>query len=324
MDSESLAAFACFFNLFTTLFLVILWQWARRRLADAQTRLSTLESTLQQTPVTTMAAATVTAVAAPVEQASVANPGAMPLAVPSTQLPVSPLAAEVQALPVAAQPGTPPLAMPVNDQLSQELEPVANIVDQPPFWRNSPLLSWFTRVHVMVQVGMIVLFFGVAFLVKYAADQGWLSLEMRLAAAAGLGVVLTAVGWRVRNKARTYGLALIGGGWGIIYLTTFGAYSLYNLIPASLAFAVFVALGVAYALMAVLNDAWILAFLAVVGAFLAPILASDGGGSHVILFGYYAVVNAGILAIARYKRWRGLNVVGFLFTLLAGVGWGQK
>ena len=193
MDAEILAAFACFFNLFTTLFLVILWRWARRRLADAQTRLTTLESTLQQTPATTMAPTA--AASATVEQTSNPLLGAVPLAVPSPQLPMSPLAAEVRVSPTSA----PPSISMATDQPPQEPEPVANLVDLPPFWHNSPLLSWFTRVHVMVQVGMIVLFFGIAFLVKYAADQGWFSLEMRLTAAAGLGVVLSAVGWRVNT-----------------------------------------------------------------------------------------------------------------------------
>jgi len=105
-------------------------------------------------------------------------------------------------------------------------------------------------------------------------------------------------------------------------LTTFGAYYFYGLLPATLAFGIFVLLGIAYALMALLNDALILAFLAVVGAFLAPILAANGDGNHVVLFSYYAVVNAGILAIARFKQWRSLNVLSFVFTLGAGIGWG--
>jgi len=133
---------------------------------------------------------------------------------------------------------------------------------------------------------------------------------------------LGTIGWMLRDKNRAYALALQGGSIGIIYLTAFSGLRLYELISAPFAFAIFVALGVISALLALINDARILAFLAIIGAFLAPMLASTGEGSHVTLFSYYAVVNAGILAIAWFKAWRSLNLVGFLFTLGAGAAWG--
>ena len=65
-----------------------------------------------------------------------------------------------------------------------------------------------------------------------------------------------------------------------------------------------------------------LAVLGIVGGFAAPILTSTGGGSHVMLFAYYAVLNAGIFAIAWFKAWRLLNVVGFACTFIVGTLWG--
>ena len=67
-----------------------------------------------------------------------------------------------------------------------------------------------------------------------------------------------------------------------------------------------------------------LAVLGVSGGFLAPVLASTGGGSHVMLFSYYAVLNAGVLGIALYKAWRPLNVLGFVFTFGIGAVWGAR
>ena len=188
----------------------------------------------------------------------------------------------------------------------------------------SPLIGWFLRSHALVQIGMVVLFIGVAFLLKYVADRGWFSIEMRHVSAAVGGVLLSTVGWRLRDRMRTYALALQGGGLGVIYLTTFFAYRVYDLIPAPLAFGFFVLLGTGAALFAVLNNARILAFLAIVGAFLAPILASDSSGSHIMLFSYYTVVNGAILLIAWFKAWRSLNLAGFLFTVAAAVAWGSS
>src|SRR6185369_15006759 len=40
------------------------------------------------------------------------------------------------------------------------------------------------------------------------------------------------------------------------------------------------------------------------------------------LFSYYALLNAGILAIALKRSWRLLNLLGFAFTFLIGTTWG--
>ena len=74
--------------------------------------------------------------------------------------------------------------------------------------------------------------------------------------------------------------------------------------------------------LAVRQDAISLAALAVVGGFLAPILTSNDSGNHVLLFSYYALLNAGIFGIAWFKAWRSLNLLGFVFTFLVGTLWG--
>lgn len=185
-------------------------------------------------------------------------------------------------------------------------------------------VTWFLRRHLLVQIGVVILFIGVAFLLKYAADQGWFSLELRHVSAAAGGLVLAGTGWGLRRRAHTYALALQGGGLGIVYLTTFFAFRIYGLISGELAFVLFVALGVVCAALAVVNDARILAFLAVVGAFVAPLLASTGAGSHVALFSYYALVSAAVFAIGWFKAWRSLNLASFLLTLAGGVAWGAN
>jgi uncharacterized membrane protein len=84
--------------------------------------------------------------------------------------------------------------------------------------------------------------------------------------------------------------------------------------------------GIAFfsALLAMRQDALSLALTGAIGGFLAPILASTGEGSHVILFSYYAVLDAGILYVAWHKAWRMLNLVGFGFTVLIGAVWGAE
>jgi uncharacterized membrane protein len=186
------------------------------------------------------------------------------------------------------------------------------------------ITRFFTGGNLMVKVGVIILFFGVSFLVKFAAERGMIPVELRLAAVTAGAIVLLAFGWRLRKEREQYALVLQGGGVGILYLTVFAAFRLYALLPASLTAVLLVAICVLSSALAIIQDSRTLAVLGLSGGFLAPILASTGSGSHVMLFSYYALLNAGIFGIAWFKAWRMLNLVGFAFTFVIGASWGGK
>ena len=182
--------------------------------------------------------------------------------------------------------------------------------------------EYFTGGNTLVRVGILILFFGVAFLLRYIAEHSHVPIQFRLGAVVCGAVVLLILGARLRNRRRGYALALQGGGVGILYLTAFAALRLYSLLSPSEAFATFVLLAAFTAVLAVVQSSQAFAFLAVTGGFLAPILASTGAGSHIVLFSYYAVLNAAILSIAWYKAWRALNLAGFAFTFIISAAWG--
>ncbi|WP_334047538.1 DUF2339 domain-containing protein [Burkholderia cepacia] len=182
--------------------------------------------------------------------------------------------------------------------------------------------DWLLGGNTVVRVGIVVLFFGVAFLLKYAADNNMLPIEFRLAGTALAAAALLAIGWRVRARRAAYGLVLQGGGVGILYLTIFAATKLYALLPVGAAFPLMVAVCALSAFLAVRQNALPLAFMGTAGGFLAPVLLSTGHGNHVALFSYYALLNAGIFAIAWFKAWRPLNLLGFAFTFTIGSAWG--
>jgi uncharacterized membrane protein len=181
---------------------------------------------------------------------------------------------------------------------------------------------YFTEGNLIVRVGIIVLFCGLAFLLDYANDNGMLPIELRLAAAASAGMALLILGWRLRLGHSGYALSLQGGGIALMYLTVFTAFRMYGLLSGWVAFPLLLVLGVVSAVLSVRQNAAALAVLGISGGFLAPVLTSTGGGSHVVLFSYYALLNLGVLAIAWFRSWRALNLVGFVFTYLIGTVWG--
>jgi len=182
--------------------------------------------------------------------------------------------------------------------------------------------AYFTEGNIVVRVGAVILFFGVAFLLKYAAENSIVPIEMRLISVLVGGIALLVFGWKFKDRNQGYGLVLQGAAIGILYLTLFASFRLYQLVPSGLAFPLLILFsGLAMAL-AVLQNSLALAFLSVAGGFLAPVLTSTGSGSHVALFSYYLVLNLGIFAVAWFKAWRLLNLTGFVFTFLIGTAWG--
>ncbi|CAG2146421.1 hypothetical protein LMG31506_03407 [Cupriavidus yeoncheonensis] len=182
--------------------------------------------------------------------------------------------------------------------------------------------DWLLGGNSVVRVGILILFFGVAFLLKYASDNSLLPVELRMAGVAAGAVVLLGLGWWLRERRPGYALVLQGGGIGVLYLTVFAATRLYGLLPPALAFPLLVVVCALAAGISILQDAPVLAVTGSVGGFLAPVLISTGAGSHVALFSYYALLNAGILAIAWFRAWRSLNLLGFVFTFVIGTAWG--
>jgi len=183
---------------------------------------------------------------------------------------------------------------------------------------------WFTEGNVPVKVGMLVLFAGVAALLKYASDAGLLhtppALRVSMIALAAMGGL--AFGWRKRETQRVFALSLQGGAIGVLVMTVFAAFRLYDLMPAGAAFALLVVLVAGIGVLAVVQDALALAVLGLIAGFAAPILVSTGNGSHVALFSYYAVLNLAILGIAWKRSWRVLNLLGFIATFAVGSAWG--
>ncbi len=231
--------------------------------------------------------------------------------------------AEPTSIPIARElePAAP------GDESAPVFSPEASVTrPTPPSAPPQPSAFWnfFFGGNALVRFGVIVLFFGVAFLLKYASEHIEIPIEARFIAVALGAIVMLAIGWRLRLARPGYALIIQGGGIGVLYLTVFTAFRLFQLLPAGLVFTLLAAMAVFSAMLAVLQDSRSLAAMGVSGGFLAPILASTGAGSHVALFSFYALLNLGIVVIAWFKAWRSLNLLGFAFTFIIGLVWGDR
>ncbi|MDR1360148.1 MAG: DUF2339 domain-containing protein, partial [Deltaproteobacteria bacterium] len=172
--------------------------------------------------------------------------------------------------------------------------------------------------HLWVAGGVTMLLIGFAFL----AQLGIFPIELRIALAAVTGMVMVGLGLRLRLRRRMYALIMQGGGIGVLYLAAFAAAKLTDLLPSWAALTIMTALIIPAVVLALAQNAQVLALFGFVGGFAAPILLSDGSGNYIALFSCYTLLNLGILSICRYRLWRWLNFAGAFCTFVVMGVWG--
>jgi uncharacterized membrane protein len=248
-----------------------------------------------------------------------------PVAAPAPAQAAMPIPAP-QSEPTAAPPITQtatksPPAKPAAAPWSNTRPPQPAISRPDPAWLLT-VKQWLFGGNLVAKMGLLILFIGVSFLLKYAAARVTLPIELRLAGITLADIALLIWGWRIREKRPGISLPVQGASIAILMLVTFGAFRLYHLIPAGLAFGLLFVLTAFTCLLAVLQNAIWLAIFGIAGGFAAPLLTATGQGNHIGLFSYYAILNAGIFGIAWVRSWRTLNLLGFVFTFLIGSAWG--
>lgn len=182
--------------------------------------------------------------------------------------------------------------------------------------------DWLLGGNTIVRVGIVILFLGLVFLVRFAAMAGMFPIELRLALVAAVGVALLAIGVRKRTERPPFALSLQGAGIAVLYLTVFAAARGYGIIPPFAAFALmilFAALGCA---LAVMQDALVMAFIAFAGGFAVPVLLGGKSDTPLGLFTYMTILNLAIFGVAWKKSWRPLNLLGFVATFALASAWG--
>ncbi|MFD2882529.1 DUF2339 domain-containing protein [Pseudomonas lini] len=211
-------------------------------------------------------------------------------------------------------------------------EPVAREPQQPAAPRGPNFIeraisgarNWLFGGNTVLRVGVVLLFLGLAFLLRYATEGMVVPVELRYAGVAASALGLLALGWWLRLRNSNYALMLQGTGIAVLYLTVFAAMRLHPLLDPTAALGLLVVVTVFSAILAITQNALGLAAAAALGGFAAPILTSTGAGNHVALFSYFALLNTGILAIAWFKAWRLLNLIGFVGTFGIGLAWGLR
>lgn len=172
------------------------------------------------------------------------------------------------------------------------------------------------------RIGIVAMLIGVSYFIKYAFDNNWVGPGGRIAIGllVGIGLVLWSERFRKRGYA-AFSYSLKAVGIGTLYLSLWGAFQIYRLIPAAAAFVAMATVTAATIALALSQDAELLASFALIGGFASPVLLSTGQNHEAALFSYVALLDLAILASAIFKPWRRLLWGSFAGTILLYLGW---
>lgn len=177
---------------------------------------------------------------------------------------------------------------------------------------------------LFMKIGMAALFLGISFFLKYAFDNNWIGETGRVMIGIFIGLIMLSIGEKTIRKYVNYGQMITGGGIAVLYLSIFSAYNFYHLIGSGGAFfAMIIVTGIGIAL-SLRYDALALMMAAILGGFLTPIMASSGENNQIGLLLYVVLLDLAILTVSIFKKWRAVNVAGFVGTIILFSAWAEK
>ena len=238
---------------------------------------------------------------------------ASPRVLSQMQVPRTPSA---QAMPPAS---APQKAVPVPQSPALSMPPSAAIM---PRGDDGGNFEAMVAGRWLNYVGILALLFAVTFFLKYAFDNNWVGPRGRVGIGLLMGSALYPWSQRLLNRGYKYFSEGIAGlGAAVLYLSLWAGWHYYAIFSQSTAFALMIVVTAATMIVAVGRNSERIAFLALLGGLITPMLVSTGENHEVALFTYLTILGVGVLAIAWVRNWKSLPPAQFAATLIYFWGW---
>lgn len=159
-----------------------------------------------------------------------------------------------------------------------------------------------------IWIGSIAVALAGVFLFKYAIDEGYFGPLARVVVGVIAGLVMLGAAEWLRRRSRSVAGGLAAAGIAVLYASIVAATNLYGLIgplAGGLAMAAITAAAVALSL----RFGPVVVVIGLVGGFLTPALIGDVEPNPWRLFGYLALLQLGVLTVARRRAWWWLGPV---------------
>ena len=177
-------------------------------------------------------------------------------------------------------------------------------------------------VWAFAGLGGLLLVIAVLFGLREAIAAGWFGPVARFAGAVFVGLMAWLVGELLRwRNYPTPAAALSGAGAAILYAALFAAHSRWGLVGQTVTFVSMAGVSTVAMLLAERRDSRFVALLAMLGGYATPLLLSTGENRAVAFFAYIALLDAGLLVVARRRNWPEFVAASGLATVVLYLGW---
>ena len=175
--------------------------------------------------------------------------------------------------------------------------------------------QWLNRI------GVVAILLGASYLLRYAFLSNWISAAawIWLGVCAGAAVIMGSEWFRARGY-RVLSLSLKAVGAGVIYLSLWAGFELYEVLSGPHTFSGLLILTALTAALALREHAEVLATLALLGAFATPVLIAIPLHQGP-LFLYVAILDCAAVTVALLRSWWKLLALSFAGTVLLYAIW---
>ena len=227
-------------------------------------------------------------------------PGVQEMAQPATPAPATPaVPATRAAAPTGAGPAMTPVAPPPRERSPRP----------PSDWEQWLGGNWLGLV------GAVAVAIGMGFFLKLAFDNDWVGETGRVVLGIVVGIGLLGAGAFWQKRYPVWAQSVTGGGVAVIYLSIFAAFSLYELISTTEAFAFLALVTVTTVGLALRYESTAIAVLGIIGGFLTPVMLRDDLPGQGALLAYILLLDLGVLGVATFRNWRPFTLLGLLGSL---------
>ena len=165
----------------------------------------------------------------------------------------------------------------------------------------------------LLRVGVLLLFAGSAYLMKYSIEHDLFSPEQRVGAGLLSGLLLMVGSHRIREGRYSllrYGL--MGSGIGILYISTLAATTFYHFLTPGLGFLAIAMISAISGFLSLRHNSILLAVIGIFGGYTTPLLLGLEAETISTLYLYLLFIAAGSLFVCSRRDWPVLQMISFL------------
>ncbi len=150
---------------------------------------------------------------------------------------------------------------------------------------------------------------------QYSIEHNLIPPSVRVVIGLVVGLVMIfGSEWLIGRRQEAAANALAGAGAVTLYASVWAAQSLYALIGPVPAFVLMALITVSCGFIALRRNSLVVAILGLFGGFTTPLLVASTVDQPISLFGYVLLLDAGLLWLARDRKWSILAILSLLGT----------